>query len=99
MTFAKYPLPEMLKMRLEEVILQIKILQLGKVKEFLAIVMDPPNLKAIHLSLKLLETRNVLDEHENLTPLGYQLAHLPGTLIRFFLEQVILINAVFEKPI
>lgn len=77
MNFAKYPLPEMLRTRLEEIILQIKILQLGKVKEFLATVMDPPDLRAIHLSLNLLETLNALDEHENLTPLGYHLAHLP----------------------
>lgn len=77
MTLDQYPLPEMLRTRLEEVILQIKILQLGKVKEFLATVMDPPDLKAIHLSLELLQTLNALDEHENLTPLGYHLAHLP----------------------
>lgn len=77
MTLAQYPLPEMLRTRLEEVILQIKILQLGKVKEFLSTVMDPPDLKAIHLSLELLQTLNALDEHENLTPLGYHLAHLP----------------------
>lgn len=77
MKLDQYPLPEMLRTRLEEVILQIKILQLGKVKQFLATVMDPPDLKAIHLSLELLETLNALDEHENLTPLGYHLAHLP----------------------
>ncbi|KAL0127321.1 hypothetical protein PUN28_005545 [Cardiocondyla obscurior] len=77
MTFDQYPLPEMLRTRLEEVILQIKTLQLGKVKEFLATVMDPPDLKAIELSLELLQTLNALDKYENLTPLGYHLAHLP----------------------
>ncbi|XP_011868007.1 PREDICTED: ATP-dependent RNA helicase DHX36 [Vollenhovia emeryi] len=77
MQFAQYPLPEMLRTRLEEVILQIKILQLGKAKQFLATVMDPPDVQAIHLSLQLLETLNALDERENLTPLGYHLAHLP----------------------
>lgn len=77
MTFDHYPLPEMLRTRLEEVILQIKILQLGKAKEFLANVMDPPDLKAIDLSLDLLRTLNALDSDENLTPLGYHLAHLP----------------------
>lgn len=76
-TFDQYPLPEMLRTRLEEVILQIKILQLGKAKEFLASVMDPPDLKAIDLSLNLLRTLNALDEEEHLTPLGYHLAHLP----------------------
>lgn len=77
MVFDQYPLPEMLRTRLEEVILQIKILQLGKVEEFLASVMDPPDLKAITLSLDLLRTLNALDEDEHLTPLGYHLAHLP----------------------
>ncbi|XP_018048888.1 PREDICTED: ATP-dependent RNA helicase DHX36 isoform X1 [Atta colombica] len=77
MTFDHYPLPEMLRTRLEEVILQIKILQLGRVKEFLSTVMDPPDLKAIDLSLDLLETLNALDKDETLTPLGYHLAHLP----------------------
>lgn len=77
MTFDHYPLPEMLRTRLEEVILQIKTLQLGRVKEFLSTVMDPPDLKAIDLSLALLETLNALDKDENLTPLGYHLAHLP----------------------
>ncbi|EFN61923.1 Probable ATP-dependent RNA helicase DHX36 [Camponotus floridanus] len=77
MTFDQYPLPEMLRTRLEEVILQIKMLQLGKAKEFLASIMDPPDLKAIDLSLNLLRTLNALDEEEHLTPLGYHLAHLP----------------------
>lgn len=77
MTFDHYPLPEMLRTRLEEVILQIKILQLGKTKEFLTNVMDPPDLKAIDLSLDLLRTLNALDKDERLTPLGYHLAQLP----------------------
>ncbi|XP_076228414.1 ATP-dependent DNA/RNA helicase DHX36 isoform X2 [Nomia melanderi] len=77
MTFDEYPLPEMLRTRLEQVILQIKILQLGKARSFLASVMDPPNMKAIDLSLELLGTLNALDNEETLTPLGYHLAQLP----------------------
>lgn len=73
----QYPLPEILRTRLETVILQIKILQLGKAKTFLASVMDPPNLKGIDLALELLRTLNALDADENLTPLGYHLAKLP----------------------
>ncbi|XP_001604337.2 ATP-dependent DNA/RNA helicase DHX36 [Nasonia vitripennis] len=75
--FDKYPLPEMLRTRLEEVILQIKILQIGKADTFLASVMDPPDPQAISLSLELLRQLNALDENENLTPLGYHLAQLP----------------------
>ncbi|XP_014222237.1 ATP-dependent RNA helicase DHX36 [Trichogramma pretiosum] len=75
--FDKYPLPEMLRTRLDEVILQVKILQIGKADRFLASMMDPPEAKAIDLSLKLLRELNALDEKENLTPLGYHLARLP----------------------
>lgn len=77
MTLDQYPLPEMLRTRLEEIILQIKILQLGKAKSFLESVMDPPNFKAIDLSLDLLRVLNALDDDEHLTPLGYHLAQLP----------------------
>lgn len=76
-TFDQYPLPEMLRSRLEEVILQIKILQIGRAHTFLSSVMDPPDPEAIVISLDLLRQLNALDEKENLTPLGYHLAHLP----------------------
>ncbi|XP_071450154.1 ATP-dependent DNA/RNA helicase DHX36-like [Hetaerina americana] len=77
MMLAEYPLPEMLRSRLEDVILQLKVLRLGKVRPFLQKVMDPPDPRAIELSLKLLHTLNALDEDEHLTPLGFHLAHLP----------------------
>ncbi|XP_023247427.1 ATP-dependent RNA helicase DHX36 isoform X2 [Copidosoma floridanum] len=76
-TFDEYPQPEMLRTRLEEVILQVKILQIGKAHKFLSSVMDPPNPEAIELSINLLRQLNALDERENLTPLGYHLAQLP----------------------
>jgi len=53
MTLADYPLPEMLRTRLDEVILQIKILQLGRTKPFLERVMDPPDPRAVELSIKV----------------------------------------------
>lgn len=72
-----YTLPEMVRSRLEEVILLAKVLQLGHIKPFLSKVMDPPHSRAIDLSLKLLVTMNALDDEEKLTPLGYHLAKLP----------------------
>nr|CAD7589117.1 unnamed protein product [Timema genevievae] len=77
MTLENYPLPEMLRSRLEEVILQLKILQLGQAEPFLQRVMDPPDPRVLEISLKLLHTLNALDSDENLTPLGYHLANLP----------------------
>ncbi|KAF4518531.1 hypothetical protein B566_EDAN004275 [Ephemera danica] len=77
MTLAQYQLPEMLRSRLEEVILQLKILKLGIVRPFLSKVLDPPDPLAVDKSIELLETLNALDESENLTPLGFHLAKLP----------------------
>ncbi|KAG8233215.1 hypothetical protein J437_LFUL013269 [Ladona fulva] len=77
MMLREYPLPEMLRSRLEEVILQIKMLCLGKVRPFLEKVMNPPDPRAVDLSLRLLQTLNAIDSDENLTPLGFHLARLP----------------------
>ncbi|XP_057325710.1 ATP-dependent DNA/RNA helicase DHX36 [Microplitis mediator] len=77
MTFEEYPTPEMLRTPLEQVILQVKILQLGRVDVFLGSVMDPPEEKAIEVALNLLKNLNALDNNETLTPLGYHLARLP----------------------
>lgn len=77
MTFDQYPTPEMLRTPLDQVILKAKILQLGQITCFLSCVMDPPEDRAIELSLDLLRSLNALDSNENLTPLGYHLAQLP----------------------
>ncbi|XP_015109498.1 ATP-dependent DNA/RNA helicase DHX36 [Diachasma alloeum] len=76
-TFKQFPPPEILRTPLEQVILQVKMLQLGKAEVFLGRLMDPPEDKAIHLALDLLRSLNALDSDENLTPLGYHLAKLP----------------------
>lgn len=67
----------MQRVRLEEVILQAKMLQLGSVAPFLEKVMDPPDPKAVQLALKMLRTLNAIDNEERLTPLGFHLAKLP----------------------
>ncbi|CAH0382485.1 unnamed protein product [Bemisia tabaci] len=77
MTLDQYPLPEMLRTRLEEVILSAKLLQVGDVATFLKKVMNPPNSRAVELSVELLEKLGALDSYENLTPLGFHLAKLP----------------------
>ena len=72
--------PEMCRTRIEQVILQIKLLQLGSCKRFLEKVLDPPSLETIDLSLDLLVTMNAVrikEDTEELTPLGFHLARLP----------------------
>ncbi|XP_063227426.1 ATP-dependent DNA/RNA helicase DHX36-like isoform X2 [Bacillus rossius redtenbacheri] len=90
---AEYPIPEMLRTRLEEVILQMKILQLGQAHSFLTKVMNSPEQKVIALSVKLLRDLKALDEHENLTPLGYHLANLP---LDPHIGKMILMAAIFS---
>ena len=53
MTLDQYTLPEILRTRLEEVILKIKILELGKASYFLEKVMDSPE-SAAHRPSRLL---------------------------------------------
>jgi ATP-dependent RNA helicase DHX36 len=64
----------MLRTRLEEVVLQIKSLELGKASSFLGRVMEPPSPDAVSHAIELLRTINALNEKEQLTPLGYHLA-------------------------
>lgn len=72
-----YQLPEMLRTRLETLILKIKILKLGSAEAFLQKAINPPSSEALHLSLQFLITLKALNEDETLTPLGYHLAKLP----------------------
>lgn len=45
--FEDFPRPEMMVSRLEEVILQVKSLGLGRAGDFLGLVMDPPKPAAL----------------------------------------------------
>ncbi|KAI5748861.1 hypothetical protein M8J76_002685 [Diaphorina citri] len=76
-TFQDYPLPEIQRTRLDEVVLKAKMLQLGKIAPFLQKLLDPPDPASVQLSLKLLRLIDALDDDEHLTPLGYHLAKLP----------------------
>ncbi|XP_022251673.1 ATP-dependent RNA helicase DHX36-like [Limulus polyphemus] len=88
-----YQLPEILRTRLETLCLRIKILKLGKIEVFLNKAMQPPDPKALELSINLLEKLNALDEKENLTPLGFHLAQLP---LDPHTGKMILMGAIFS---
>ena len=74
-----YLLPEIMRKRLEEIILQIKALGLGKAEPFLNKLMDPPSTEAITLSLDLLRGLGAISKStdEQLTHLGFHLSQLP----------------------
>ena len=77
MTLQQFVTPEILRTRLEEVILHIKILELGRVSPFLRKVMESPNGKSVDNATSTLFTINALNSDEQLTPLGFHLAELP----------------------
>ena len=55
-----YAVPEMLRTRLEEVILKIKVLELGKSKSFLERVLDPPHETNVQRAIQMLIDINAL---------------------------------------
>ena len=67
--------PELRRTNLASVILQMRQLGLGNPEEFPFI--DPPDRRFIHDGYRLLHELGALDKHNQLTPLGRQLARLP----------------------
>ncbi|KAM1735057.1 hypothetical protein ACFX11_020446 [Malus domestica] len=72
-----FQVPEMLRMPLVELCLQIKLLSLGYIKSFLSEALEPPREEAMTSSIKLLYEVGALEADEELTPLGHHLAKLP----------------------
>ncbi|OIT26180.1 PREDICTED: DExH-box ATP-dependent RNA helicase DExH7, chloroplastic-like isoform X1 [Nicotiana attenuata] len=72
-----YQIPEMLRMPLVELCLQIKLLSLGSIKLFLSMALEPPKDEAIASAISLLYEVGAVEGDEELTPLGYHLARLP----------------------
>ncbi|KAI5414337.1 hypothetical protein KIW84_040007 [Lathyrus oleraceus] len=72
-----YQVPEMLRMPLVELCLQIKLLCLGFIKSFLSMALEPPKIEAIDSAMSLLYEVGALEGDEELTPLGHHLAKLP----------------------
>jgi ATP-dependent RNA helicase DHX29 len=60
----------MVRVPLEELVLQIHLLALGPAAGFLATVLEPPPAKAVAGALATLERVGALDDGEQLTPLG-----------------------------
>eukprot|EP00252_Welwitschia_mirabilis_P018479 TRINITY_DN4106_c0_g1_i1.p1 TRINITY_DN4106_c0_g1~~TRINITY_DN4106_c0_g1_i1.p1 ORF type:complete len:1010 (-),score=207.73 TRINITY_DN4106_c0_g1_i1:315-3344(-) len=90
---AEYQLPEMLRTPLQELCLQIKSLQLGKVSCFLSKALQPPEALAVQNAIELLITIGALDENEELTSLGRHLAKLP---VDPKVGKMLLMGAVFQ---
>ncbi|KAL9324999.1 hypothetical protein ACSQ67_005644 [Phaseolus vulgaris] len=76
-SFKEHQLPEILRMPLQSLCLQIKSLKLGSISEFLSRALQAPEILAVQNAIQYLKTIGALDKNENLTILGRQLAVLP----------------------
>jgi hypothetical protein len=78
-TMQEFPLPEMQRIALEEVILQVLLLQLGRPEDFLSRCLQPPSVAQLRAAIAtLIEVKAIApDPALPLTALGYHLAHLP----------------------
>ncbi|XP_037042409.1 ATP-dependent DNA/RNA helicase DHX36 [Bradysia coprophila] len=68
--------PEILRVRLEENILTLKVLCIQNVKWFASTMIDVPKESVIESSISCLQRLGALTENEELTPLGLHLANL-----------------------
>ena len=73
----EFQTPEMLRVPLSELCLQICVLQLGDPQDFLAKAIEPPSKAAVAAAMSLLVELKAVDPSTCLTPLGYHLAALP----------------------
>ena len=78
-TMEDYSIPEIRRVPLEEIVLQVLLLRLGLPEGFLAKTIQPPSLEQVRRSVHtLLEIKAVLPQPElPLTALGFHLAKLP----------------------
>ncbi|CAH1124128.1 unnamed protein product [Ceutorhynchus assimilis] len=78
--FLKQPIPELHRIPLEQLILNIKVLPGFYDKEIgdvLGSFIEPPILENVFSAIRRLESVGALDKDDNLTPLGHHLAALP----------------------
>lgn len=77
-SFADYQIPEIKRMPVEEICLQVKILDPDcKVDEFLQKTLDPPVAETIRNAVSVLQDIGALTHEEKLTELGEKLGSLP----------------------
>ncbi|KAF8312159.1 P-loop containing nucleoside triphosphate hydrolase protein [Cantharellus anzutake] len=106
-----FPVPEILRVPLESLSLQIKVMRENEdVRLFLAKALDPPKVEAIDHAWNVLEDLGAVDSGGKLTALGQQMALLPvdlrlgkmmilGTIFRC-LDPILTIAAcVSSKPL
>lgn len=83
----------MLRLSLQDLVLRVKICNLGEVENTLLEALDPPSSKNIRRAIESLKEVKALTSAEGLTALGKQLAKLP---LDVWLGKLIIYGAIFK---
>ncbi|EPS42434.1 hypothetical protein H072_3650 [Dactylellina haptotyla CBS 200.50] len=90
--FAEQQVPEMLRLSLQDLVLRIKICNLGGIEETLSLALDPPTPKNVARAIDSLLEVKALTPNEELTPLGRHLAQLP---LDVYLGKLLLLSTLY----
>ncbi|KAH8345167.1 hypothetical protein KR059_007291, partial [Drosophila kikkawai] len=75
---SQYPIPEIRRRTLDEICLMTKVVApQQKIARFLSLALDPPQPEAVLLACSRLQKLGILEETEEITPLGRLIAELP----------------------
>ncbi|KAI9848422.1 MAG: hypothetical protein M1837_000217 [Sclerophora amabilis] len=85
--------PEMLRLSLQDLVLRVKICELGNVEDTLLQALSPPTKKNIDRAIIALIDVKALTQAQELTPLGRQLAKLP---LDVHLGKLLLLGCIFR---
>ncbi|XP_011496994.1 PREDICTED: putative ATP-dependent RNA helicase DHX57 isoform X1 [Ceratosolen solmsi marchali] len=94
-SFLAQPIPEILRISLEPLLLRIKILYKADnidLYKSLEMMLEPPSQNSISTAIKILQNVGALDPNCMLTPLGHHLAALP---VDVRIGKLILFGAIF----
>ncbi|XP_078062021.1 putative ATP-dependent RNA helicase DHX34 [Mustelus asterias] len=89
--FAPYPVPEIQRVALDSLVLQMKSMGLGDPRTFPFI--EPPPLASVETAILYLRDQGALDSGENLTAVGRLLAQLPVDVV---IGKMLILGCAFE---
>ncbi|NXI67317.1 DHX34 helicase, partial [Anseranas semipalmata] len=93
--FSPYPVPEIQRVALDALVLQLKSMGLGDPRTFP--FLEPPPASSLETAVRYLREQGALDEAEELTPIGTLLAQLPVDVV---VGKMLVLGALFglEEP-
>uniref|UniRef100_A0A5F9D3G8 DExH-box helicase 34 n=1 Tax=Oryctolagus cuniculus TaxID=9986 RepID=A0A5F9D3G8_RABIT len=89
--FAPYPVPEIRRVALDALVLQMKSMSVGNPRTFPFI--EPPPPASLETAILYLQDQGALDSSESLTPIGSLLAQLPVDVV---IGKMLILGSVFS---